>query len=131
MLGFKPRMSPGRRPNWWARQVARQQSTNVPVAQFCQQLGVPTSTFYGWRRLLAQPSATSSQSARVGQPSPNPVRRDQTSTVAASFVPVSIKSSRPRARHRRRAAQRLRGADLWEPWARNRPARTGANPFAG
>lgn len=90
MLGFRKWNSPGQRRNWWARQVSRQQSTNVPVTQFCRRLGVPTSTFYEWRRRFAQSGATSSGAAPVRRRLPNPVRHDRTRTMAASFVPVSI-----------------------------------------
>ncbi len=95
MHGSRPQISRGQRRNWWARQVARQQATNVPVLTFCRQLGVPTSTFYDWKRRFAQARATRSQAERLTRPSPRPIGREQASTVAASFVPVSIKNPAP------------------------------------
>jgi transposase-like protein len=92
MHGSRPRVSPGQRRSWWARQVARQQSTNVPVIRFCQQLGVPTSTFYDWKRRFARAQKTSSQPSPLTRSSPNPTGREQSSTLAASFVPVSVLS---------------------------------------
>jgi transposase-like protein len=90
MLGFRQSMSPEQRRNWWGRQIARQRSTNVPVAEFCRQLGVPTSTFYEWRRRLEQAPPASSQPAPLKQPAPNRICSQRASAVPASFVPVSI-----------------------------------------
>jgi hypothetical protein len=92
MHGSRPRVSPGQRRSWWARQVARQQSTNIPVVRFCQQLGVPTSTFYDWKRRFARARETSSQPTPITPSSPNPTGREQSGTLAASFVPVSVLS---------------------------------------
>jgi transposase-like protein len=68
MPAFTRSMSPEQRRNWWARQLSRQQSTTVPVA-FCRQLGVPASTFYEWRRRVAQALPPFSQPAPL-EPSP-------------------------------------------------------------
>jgi transposase-like protein len=93
MLGFRQWKTAGQRRNWWARQISRQQSSNVPVTKFCQQLGVPASTFYEWRRRFAQAPSTSSQPVRVERPSPGSSGREPTGTAAANFVPVSILDS--------------------------------------
>jgi transposase-like protein len=95
MHGSRPQISRGQRHNWWARQVARQQATNIPVLTFCRQLGVPTSTFYDWKRRFTQARATPPQPERLTRPSPKPIGHEQAGTVATSFVPVSIKNPAP------------------------------------
>ena len=49
MLAFTQPMSRHQRREWWRRQLARQQSGNLSVTQFCRQLGVSLSRFYYWR----------------------------------------------------------------------------------
>jgi hypothetical protein len=92
MLEIRRRMSPGQRRNWWARQVSRQQSADVPVTKFCEQLGVPASTFYEWKRRLARATSISSEPALTPRRPSDPNRRERASAEGTSFVPVSILS---------------------------------------
>jgi hypothetical protein len=71
------------RREWWRRQLARQQSGNVPVTDFCRQLGVSITTSYYWKKRVHDVS--SPLPGRIVVESP--ARRLAT---AASFVPVSI-----------------------------------------
>jgi hypothetical protein len=34
------------RLDWWRTQIQRQPETNLPIADFCRQLGVNVPTFY-------------------------------------------------------------------------------------
>ena len=45
------------RRDWWRRQLTRQQSANVSVADFCQQLGVSVTTFYYWKKRIHEVAA--------------------------------------------------------------------------
>ena len=83
---------PGERESrieWWRRVIFRQESAQVPLAQFCRQLGISTRKFYYWRQRLRETDAansgrqiTVSESAR----SATAIARSTTAT----FVPVSI-----------------------------------------
>ena len=88
MLGFRQRPSREERREWWRRQLSRQQSANLSVAEFCRQLGVSVATFYYWK-------------GRVGKVPPTPTRRPSAEHAARArngsvgaktpnFVPVSI-----------------------------------------
>ena len=71
------------RREWWRRQLARQQSANLSVTDFCRQLGVSIATFYYWKKRVYE----------VSSPSPGPVVAERTSrplAMAADFVPVSL-----------------------------------------
>jgi len=68
---------------WWRRQLARQQSTNLSVTDFCRQLGVSVTTFYYWKKRI--PEIASHTPGQIASESPSrPV------TTATSFVPVSL-----------------------------------------
>ena len=76
------------RIQWWRRLILRQQSTPVPLTQFCRQTGINPRKFYFWRKRLREmdtaasgPLITASGSLR----SPSTVARD-----ATDFLPVSI-----------------------------------------
>ena len=71
------------RREWWRRQLARQQSGNVRVTDFCRQLGVSITTFYYWKKRVHEVSPA--LPGRVVLESPS-----RSSATAASFVPVSI-----------------------------------------
>jgi hypothetical protein len=71
------------RREWWRRQLSRQQSENVSVADFCRQLGVSITTFYYWKKRVHVVS--SSLPARVVAERPS-----RPLGAAASFVPVSL-----------------------------------------
>ena len=71
------------RREWWRRQLSRQQSENVSVADFCRQLGVSITTFYYWKKRVHVVS--SSLPARVVAERPS-----RPFGAAASFVPVSL-----------------------------------------
>ena len=48
------------RIEWWRRLIFRQQSSRVPVTQFCGQMGINTRKFYYWRKRLREQDAVSS-----------------------------------------------------------------------
>jgi Transposase len=87
MVGFSRPSSRKERREWWRRQLARQQSENLSVTEFCRQLGIHFSTFYYWKkRVHESPSGAPGQ--LVLRPPAPPV------TVAANFVPVSLVDQR-------------------------------------
>jgi hypothetical protein len=43
----------------WRRLIFRQQSSPVPVTQFCGQMGINTRKFYYWKRLRDHDAASS------------------------------------------------------------------------
>jgi hypothetical protein len=88
MLGFSQPMSRQERREWWRRQLARQQSGNLSVTEFCRKLGVSIATFYYWRNRVHEVP----QNTQWPVPAQHPSRRANTSvgTAAANFVPVSI-----------------------------------------
>jgi hypothetical protein len=90
MPDFMRSMTREQRRNWWARQLSRQQSTNTPVIAFCRQLGVPVSSFYEWKKRLAQAPPPSLQPAPLERSLPRPFRPGAGSAEPASFVPVAI-----------------------------------------
>jgi hypothetical protein len=71
------------RRDWWRRQLTRQQSANVSVADFCQQLGVSVTTFYYWKKRIHEVAAHAPGQSAVESPS-------HTVAAAAHFVPVSL-----------------------------------------
>jgi transposase-like protein len=77
------------RIEWWRRLIFRQQSTPVPLTQFCQQMGINPRKFYYWRKRLREMGAAS-----AGSPITTSGSLQSTSTVArdaaAAFLPVSI-----------------------------------------
>jgi hypothetical protein len=77
------------RIEWWRRLILRQQSTPVPLAQFCRQMGINTRKFYYWRQRLREIDA-----ANPGSQITPPRSLQSASTVsggaAAAFLPVSI-----------------------------------------
>jgi hypothetical protein len=78
------------RIDWWRQVISRQQSTRVPLTQFCRQMGISYRKFSYWRQRLREMDAASSGS-RITNPSgsPKPARAAVSDTPAA-FVPVSI-----------------------------------------
>jgi hypothetical protein len=76
------------RREWWRRQLTRQQSANVSVADFCQQLGVSVTTFYYWKKRIHEVAAHAPRQSAVESPS-------NTVATAAHFVPVSLVGKRP------------------------------------
>jgi transposase-like protein len=77
------------RLEWWRRLIFRQQSTPVPLTQFCRQIGINTRRFYYWRKRLREMDAAGS-----GPPITTSGSLQSASTVArdaaADFLPVSI-----------------------------------------
>jgi hypothetical protein len=76
------------RIEWWRRLIFRQQSTPIPLTQFCRQMGINTRKFYYWRQRLREMDAASSGSQITPSGSLQPastVSRDD-----AAFLPVSI-----------------------------------------
>jgi hypothetical protein len=77
------------RIEWWRRLIFRQQSSPVPVTQFCGQMGINTRKFYYCRKRLREQDAASSGS----QITPSGSLESASSLSigrAAEFVPVSI-----------------------------------------
>jgi transposase-like protein len=77
------------RIEWWRRLIFRQQSTPVPLTQFCRQMDINPRRFYYWRKRLREMDAASSGTSitTVGSlQSAGTVARD----TAADFLPVSI-----------------------------------------
>jgi hypothetical protein len=77
------------RIEWWRRVIFRQQSSPVPLTQFCGQMGINTRKFYYWRKRLRELDAASSGS----QITPSGSFESASSLCigrAAAFVPVSI-----------------------------------------
>jgi hypothetical protein len=59
----------------WAERLARFESSNLPVLDFCRQEGIASQSLYYWKRKLADPAAA-----------PGPVPQ---------FVPVRLCASAP------------------------------------
>jgi hypothetical protein len=77
------------RIEWWRRQISRQQSTGVSVAEFCRQRGITARMFYYWKGRVREAQGTKSNPRITAGGSP----RSATTAAgggAASFVPVSI-----------------------------------------
>ena len=47
------------RIEWWRRLILRQESSQIPLAEFCRQMGISTRKFY-WRQRLREMDAASS-----------------------------------------------------------------------
>jgi hypothetical protein len=77
------------RIEWWRRLIFRQQSAQVPLTQFCRQMGISTRKFYYWRQRLREMDAASSGLQITAPGSPRPATTIAGSG-AADFVPVSI-----------------------------------------
>jgi hypothetical protein len=77
------------RIDWWRRVVFRQQSAQVPLAQFCRQMGFSTRKFYYWRQRLREMDAASSGRKFNDSGSLRSATTIAGST-AANFVPVSV-----------------------------------------
>jgi transposase-like protein len=77
------------RIEWWRRLIVRQQSTSVPLTQFCRQMGINPRKFYYWRKRLREMDTVSS-----GPPITSSGSFQSASTVvrgaAVEFLPVSI-----------------------------------------
>jgi hypothetical protein len=77
------------RIEWWRRVIARQQSAQVTLDQFCREMGITVRKFYYWRKRVrdAQSTFAGRQPAvrDSSRPLPAPARGD-----TASFVPVTI-----------------------------------------
>jgi hypothetical protein len=77
------------RIDWWRQVISRQQSTGVPLTQFCRQMGISYRKFSYWRQRLCELDAASSKSHTTTIGSPKPSNASVRDT-AAAFVPVSI-----------------------------------------
>jgi hypothetical protein len=88
MPAFSQPTSREHRREWWRRQLARRESANLSVTEFCRQLGVSITTFYYWKKRVHEAPAILSGQVPVG----NSSRRLTTGVGAAAsnFVPVSI-----------------------------------------
>ena len=75
------------RREWWRRQLARQESANLSVTEFCRQLGVSVTTFYYWKKRIHSASPTAPTPISAGYTSR---KMTAVGNAAANFVPVSI-----------------------------------------
>jgi hypothetical protein len=88
MLAFRQPTSREERREWWRRQISRQQSANLSVAEFCRQLGISATTFYYWKRRVEQAPRTAAGRASAEHPAQDPTV--SAGAAVANFVPVSI-----------------------------------------
>jgi hypothetical protein len=88
MLALRKPTSREERREWWRRQISRQQSAALPVAEFCRQLGVCVTTYYYWKRRVEEPPGMAPGRASAERPSQ--VLTTSAGTAIARFVPVSI-----------------------------------------
>jgi hypothetical protein len=88
MLAFRQPTTREERREWWSRQISRQQSGNLSVAEFCRQLGISVTTFYYWKRRVEEAPRTAPGLASAEHPSQDPTASAR--TAVADFVPVSI-----------------------------------------
>jgi len=89
MLGINLPVERESRIEWWRRLILRQQSAQVPLAQFCHQMGISTRKFYYWRqRLREMDAASSGRQVTVSGSSRSGITI--AGGTAANFVPVSI-----------------------------------------
>ena len=88
MPAFRQPTSREHRREWWRRQLARRESANLSVTEFCQELGVSITTFYYWKKRVHEAPPILSRQVPVE----NSSRRLTTSAGAtpSNFVPVSI-----------------------------------------
>ena len=88
MVGF--RQPPGRRERreWWRRQFARQQASNLTVGEFCRQLGVSVPTFYYWKKRASE--AAPNVPARNSAQHRSRTTTETTDANVPSFMPVTI-----------------------------------------
>jgi hypothetical protein len=77
------------RIEWWRQVVFRQQSAQVPLAQFCRQMGISYRKFSYWRQRLREMDAAGSGPRLTQSGSLKPASAVVRDT-AAAFVPVSI-----------------------------------------
>ena len=88
MPAFSKPTSREHRREWWRRQLARQESANLSVTDFCRQLGVSITTFYYWKKRVDEAPSTVSGQVPVEN---SPGRLTPAAGAAPSnFVPVSI-----------------------------------------
>ena len=88
MFAFRQPTSREERREWWRRQISRQQSAKLFVAEFCRQLGISVTTFYYWKRRVDEAPRTAAGGASAEHPAQAPTA--STRTAAPNFVPVSI-----------------------------------------
>jgi hypothetical protein len=84
MTGTRPHADHPSRRDWWRRQIQRQPTTHLTIANFCQQLGVGVPTFYYWKPRVQAGPQTPSEPVVTASPSRPPT------PAAVPFVPVSI-----------------------------------------
>ena len=89
MLASKPATALLSRIEWWSRVIARQQSSQVTLDQFCRQMGISTRMFYYWKKRV-QEAREVSCTRHVTAPQSSVRTAAPAQGGAASFVPVSI-----------------------------------------
>jgi hypothetical protein len=88
MPAFSRPTSREHRREWWRRQLARRESANLSVTEFCRQLGVSVTTFYYWKKRVhgAQPVLSRQVPLENSSGPLTPAAR----VAPSNFVPVSI-----------------------------------------
>jgi hypothetical protein len=88
MPAFSQPTSREHRREWWRRQLARRESANLSVTEFCRQLGVSITTFYYWNKRVhgAQPIL----SRQVPLVNSSERLTPAAGSAPSNFVPVSI-----------------------------------------
>ena len=64
MLATNLPREPESRIEWWRRIILRQRSGQVPLGQFCRQMGIGPRKFCYWRQCLREMDAASSGRTR-------------------------------------------------------------------
>jgi hypothetical protein len=88
MPAFSQPTSREHRREWWHRQLARQESANLSVTEFCRQLGVSITTFYYWKKRVREAPPILSRQVPVENSSRRLIAT--AGSPASNFVPVSI-----------------------------------------
>ena len=88
MPAFSRPTSREHRREWWRRQLARRESANLSVTEFCRQLGVSITTFYYWKKRVheAQPILSTQVPVENSSGRLTPAA----GAAPSNFVPVSI-----------------------------------------
>jgi hypothetical protein len=88
MVGFRQPPNCEERREWWRGQFARQQTSNLTVAELCRQLGVSVPTFYYWKKRVfeAAPNVPAQNSAQYRSGAVT----ETTDALVPSFMPVTI-----------------------------------------
>ena len=87
MLGFGPPADRHARRQWWRRQIERQKTSRLTVAEFCRRESLTPVTFYSWKRRFQDAPVV--PAATGPRPQPKPLTRAN-QAASPAFVPVTI-----------------------------------------